>query len=105
VDQAALPQTGRIHERDRYVPLYGANVWIHPNRPGKRDEFCGESPFLLRLEQGISVYPDSLAFPRLPLLGLRALVRNRLHLTVDPERCMVNLRTPDWHTHLLRWLS
>jgi hypothetical protein len=38
------------------------------------------------------------------LLGLRALVWNKLHFTMDPGRCVVNLRTPDWRTKLLRWL-
>jgi hypothetical protein len=42
--------------------------------------------------------------PSLPLLGLRALVRNQLHFTLDPLRHVIHLRTQDWRTRLLRWL-
>lgn len=105
LQEAALPVLSRVRERGRHAPLYAANLWVHPNRPGKRDEFSGEPAFLLRLKQGMTVYPSGVEFPRLPLLGLRTLVRNELHFTMDPERCMVNLRTSDWLTRLLRWLS
>ena len=44
-------------------------------------------------------------YPRLPLVGLRAILSNRVHLAVDGERQQVTLRTPDWRTRLLRWLS
>jgi hypothetical protein len=40
----------------------------------------------------------------LPVLGLRALAVNKLHLLVDSECQLVHLRTPDWRTKLLRWL-
>jgi len=105
LQEAALPVLSRVRERGRYPPLYAANLWVHPNRPGKRDEFSGKPAFLFRLKQGIAVYPSGVDFPRLPLVGLRSLVRSRLHLTIDPDRCMVNLRTSDWLTRLLRWLS
>jgi hypothetical protein len=100
----ALSPIGRIRHAGRAVPLHAANVWIHPNAPGKRDELSGKPPYLLRFDQGIAVYPADAHFPRLPLLGLRAVVRAKLHLKVDPEQCLVNLRTPDWRTRLLRWL-
>jgi hypothetical protein len=87
------------------VPLCAANVWIHPDVPDKRDQLSLDPPFLLSLDQGVAIYPSELDFPRLPLLGLRSLVRNKLHLMLDPERCLVNLRTPDWRTKLLRWLG
>jgi hypothetical protein len=72
--------------------------------PGTRDEFNGAAPMLLPLDLGIAVYPGEVQFPRLPLLGLRALVQTKLHFTMDPERCTVDLRTPDRRTKLLRWL-
>jgi hypothetical protein len=67
--------------------------------------FRGPPPFLVKLDRGVTVYPDEAQFPRLPLLGLRALVRNRLHLTLDAERCVVHLRTSDWRARFLRWLA
>jgi hypothetical protein len=76
------------------VPLLAAHVWIHPNRPGQRDRFTDAPPFRLDLARGIAVYPlDTAGGPRLPLLGLRALVENDLHLTIDGKNRRVALRT------------
>ena len=47
-----------------------------------------QEPVSLKLEEGIAIYPDDIG-PRLPVLGLRALSRNRLHLAIDPERMRV----------------
>ena len=55
-------------------------------------------------KEGIVVYPDELG-PRLPVLGLRALAANGLHLTVDGDERQVWLRTLDWRAKLLRWLA
>jgi hypothetical protein len=89
------------HER---VPLHDATVWIHPNEPGKRDEFADQPPYRFDFLEGITLSPGS-AHPRLPLLGLRALVRNKLHFALNSERCAVNLQAPDWRTKLSWWLS
>jgi hypothetical protein len=105
VEEGALPPLGQIRQRDRLAPLRAAHLWIHPNVPGKRDEWSGAPALRLGLDRGIAVYPGDGDFPRLPLLGLRALVRNRLHFTVDSERRLVNLRTPDWRTKVMRWFS
>ncbi len=76
------------------VPLVSAAVWIHPNRPGQRDSFTGGAPFRLQMPRGIAVYPpDTPGAPRLPLLGLRALVLNNLRLTMDGPGRWVALRT------------
>ena len=101
----ALPQVRRVRDRGRTIPVHAANLWIHRNVPGKRDEFSTATPWLLPLRQGIAVYPEEAQPPRLPLLGLRALVQNKLHFTMDPERRLVHLRTRDWRTRLLQWLS
>jgi hypothetical protein len=62
-------------------------------------------PLLLDLPTGIAVYTDTEHYPRLPLLGLRAILSNNLHLAVDGEKQLINLRTPDWRTRLLQWLA
>ena len=41
----------------------------------------------------------------LPLLGLRAILSNNLHVAIDGERASVTVRTPDWRTRLLSWLA
>jgi hypothetical protein len=99
-----LPQKGTVKVKGATIPLHAAAVWLHPNQPGFRDQFADRPPYRLELREGVAVYPRQGAEPRLPLLGLRALVRNRLHFAMDPERCVVHLRTPDWRTKLLRWL-
>jgi hypothetical protein len=104
LDPATLPQIRTIRERGRQVPLHAANVWIHPNLPGKRDEPSRAASFLLWLDRGIAMHPAASQFPRLPLLGLRAFVRNQLHFTLDSARRAVSLRTPDWRTKIGRWL-
>ncbi len=85
------------------IHLRAATLWIHPNAPGKR-RTNDQQPYALDLEEGIAVYPHDTG-PRLPVLGLRALTQNHLHLTIDGQQRTVSLRTPDWHTRLLRWLA
>ena len=58
----------------------------------------------LSLTGGISVYPGG-EFPRLPLLGLRALTMNELRLTFDGDGRRVTLRTNDRVARLQRWLD
>jgi hypothetical protein len=56
----------------------------------------GKPPFRLRLKEGIGVYPDDDNPARLPILGLRALVRNDLTLTIDGRRREVTLKSGGW---------
>jgi hypothetical protein len=76
------------------VPLRAANVWLHRNRPGQRDAFVERASFCLELDLGIAVCPRGLENPRLPLLGLRALFRAGLMLSLDCQRGYLSLRTP-----------
>ncbi len=99
-----IPHIGHIRHAGKRMPLYAANVWLHRNRPGTTDFLPGE-PLFLKLLHGIAVFPDAENYPRLPLLGMRAILSNNLHLAVDGEHASVNLRTPDWRTRLLTWLA
>jgi hypothetical protein len=95
LDPRWLERAGEARISEEKVPLYQADVWIHPNIRGKPDRAAGIEPFRLALHQGIAVYPPTMSgAPRLPLLGLRALRLARLHLTIDCNRCLVTLRTP-----------
>jgi hypothetical protein len=77
------------------VSLHHADVWLHRNEPGRRDEMRDDRPFCLELDQGIMVYPTGTPnAPRLPLLGLRGLKWARLQLAIDCEHRRVRLRTP-----------
>ena len=89
-------QRGQIRVGDVRLLLVPANVWIHPNRPGTR-EAASRPPFKLEVKEGIAVYPPEVTNPaRLPILGLRAIVRNGLKLVIDGKRCAVTLKTAGW---------
>lgn len=92
----SLPFLGKIREGGQTPSLRFANLWIHRNRSGSRDLRVGE-PFLLALEEGIAIYPDDESnYPRLPLLGLRAIIKNNLRLVIDGKRRLVSLSSPAW---------
>jgi hypothetical protein len=99
----ALPIIGAARERQQRIPLHAASVWLHRNRPGERT-LRDQEPHPLKLEEGIAIYPDDIG-PRLPVLGLRALTRNQLHVAIDPERMRVSLRTADWSTKIVGWFG
>jgi hypothetical protein len=95
VRSAYLPRIGDARVNDAAVSIYDADVWLHRNQPGKRDEMRDDPPFSLELDQGIVVYPaGSPNAPRLPVLGLRGLKWAGLKLSVDSGRFRVRLRTP-----------
>ena len=66
---------------------------LHRNSPGQ-PTLRGDV-FALEMPQGISLMPDDFA-PRLPLIGLRTLVSNKLRLKIDGERRHVTLKTKGW---------
>jgi hypothetical protein len=73
--------------------LLKADLWIHPNLPGQIHSSDRE-PVRLLLKEGIALYPDDGSnHPRLPLLGLRALLDNHLRLTVNGWQRSVTLAT------------
>ncbi len=89
-----LRHTGKVEVGGFSVPLLGADVWIHPNRAGAIDP-SGQAPFRLELTGGIIVYPPEVPNPaRLPILGLRGLIRNKLRLTIDGSSRDVTLEAP-----------
>jgi hypothetical protein len=83
----------RLHGRT--VPQLAANLWLHSNRPRTRDEFAEGASFLLECQGGIVVIPeqDDGLEPRLPVIGLRAVRWNNLHLSIDGGRRRVSIRT------------
>ncbi len=79
-----FPKRGLVNVGGRTIPLHAANVWIHPD---------SGDPFHLRMEEGIAVYPPDVANPaRLPILGLRGLVRNGLRIVIDGKTKDVTIR-------------
>jgi hypothetical protein len=89
----AMAVTGAAREQGRRLILRAARVWVRPNTPGTRDRLADSPPVLLAPSSGVAVYPEGVAFPRLPILGLRALVENNLVLVVNGHRREATLRT------------
>jgi hypothetical protein len=89
-----LALKGWVDVSGSIIPRLAANVWIHPNRPGTFEP-SGAPAYMLELQEGIIVYPSGMVNPaRLPTLGLRALIRNRLRLTLDGENQHLSLESP-----------
>lgn len=82
---------GNLRDRGQRIPLRAVNIWVHSNERRSRDQPAERGPHILVAPKGIAVYPDD--FPRLPLLGLRAIADNRLILKVDGTRREVTLRS------------
>ena len=81
-----------IRERNQRIALRLATIWVHPNANGKREPLAEGLPLPLKAKVGIAVYPSG-DFPRLPILGLRAIAENDLMLKVDGARREATLRT------------
>jgi hypothetical protein len=89
-----LRQIGTSKVRRITVPHFAAEVFIHRNVP-KAHGLRGSHPLVM--DQGIAVIPDeSPVAPRLPILGLKAIVHNDLKLVIDGKRREVTLKTAGW---------
>jgi hypothetical protein len=96
VHPQALPLLGAMREAGRTPSLRFADIWIHRNKPGSRDLRVG-APSLLAQREGIAVYPDDGSnYPRLPLLGLRGIIKNNPKLVIDGKGKCVSLSSPIW---------
>jgi hypothetical protein len=90
-----LPKLANTRVGGELMSQFAANVWIHSNVAGKRDELT-HSPFQLELMPGIAVHPakqGDVVHPRLPLLGLRAFQKTGLRIAIDCGHRHVNIHT------------
>ena len=94
IDPGLLELLGDITIEGKVVTRREATVWLHPNVPGRQDAASGRPPFRLKMRKGIAVYiADAVPpGPRLPLLGLPALLENDLDFWLDPERRHVTVQ-------------
>jgi hypothetical protein len=101
-----LKPLGEAQIEGQAVERRTAAVWLFPNVPGRRDVSGSLPPFRLEMRKGIAVYPRDAAHPgpRLPLLGLPALLDNDLDCWLDPERRQVTVQTRSWRRRLIRLL-
>jgi hypothetical protein len=106
IDPDLLDVRGAIAVEGTVVTRRGATVWLYANIPGRQDAASDRPPFRLEMSKGIAVYGRDADFsaPRLPLLGLPALLGNDLDLWLDPERRHVTVQTRTWRRTLIRLL-
>jgi hypothetical protein len=72
---------------------YAAADRLHRNESGRESLRGGSFP--LEMQQGFSVFEDEEA-PRLPLIGSRTIVANKLILVIDGDRRQATLKTKGW---------
>jgi hypothetical protein len=87
-----FPVHGDLRVYRAQAKLYEADLWIHRNVRGRRDQLSAARPFRLELDLGIAISPSP-DQPRLPLIGLMAIEMNRLKALVDGAKQHVTLRT------------
>ena len=66
----SLPTLNRVRESGRKGVLHSAGLWLHTDG----------DPFNVKVDEGIAVLDDD--WPRLPILGLRALTKNNLQTCI-----------------------
>jgi hypothetical protein len=92
---AILEKVGELDISGTVVSQFGAELRIHANVRGGA-QLSGKS-HALEVPQGISVFEEgSPNAPRLPLIGLRTIIANKLTLAIDGERRQVILTTMRW---------
>ena len=91
VSSADVQRIGIAKVNERPVALVNAIVLLQRNVRGSRDEFRGE-PWPLQISEGIALHERGDPFaPRLPLLGLRPIVRAGLRCVIDGRNKRVSI--------------
>jgi hypothetical protein len=83
IHSTALAEVGHAREAGRRVKLCDATVWLHGG---------DNQPMKLTVAGGVAVYEGS--WPRLPILGLRALTNSNLQVLIYGDTKRAVLRTP-----------
>jgi hypothetical protein len=106
LDPRLMLSFGDMRINERVAARRRATVWLYPNIPCRMEVDGEKPPFRLKLAKGIAVYaPDALdRGPRLPLLGLPALLGNDLDWWLDPQRRHITVQTRSWRRPLIRLL-
>jgi hypothetical protein len=84
-----LPKIGELEIGRERVDQYAADIYVHHSVRGR---LTGKTS-RLQMPQGISIFSnESAQAPRLPLVGLKSLISNRLRLIVDGARREASLQ-------------
>lgn len=82
IDAASLQELGRVRINRTKSPLHSAGLWLYTDG----------APFKLRIDDGVAVCDGD--WPRLPILGLRALTNSKLQTFIYGDTKQVLIRTP-----------
>jgi hypothetical protein len=107
IEPASLPELGFKKLNKIEVSFRDADIWIHPNVPGRIERSTRREPFRLPLDDGMAVGPsraDQTNFPRVPLIGFSALFNNGLDYWFDSKSGHSYLRTASWRSRIIRSL-
>jgi hypothetical protein len=106
IDHRVLFAVGESQIDGQVVKRLGAALWLYPNGPGQQEVANGKPPLRLKMARGIAVYPPDAdpPGPRLPLLGLPALLNNDLDFWLDPQRRQISIQQRGWRRGLIRLL-
>src|SRR5207237_7679558 len=74
IHAASLREAGRIRKESTKAPLHEARLWLHTD----------DGPFNLTIDEGIAVFDGT--WPRLPVLGLRALTKSKLQTFIYGDK-------------------
>jgi hypothetical protein len=92
---ARLRRIGELELARETVVQDAADVRLRRN-VSRQADLRGEA-YLLDMPQGISVFEEgSPVAPRLPLVGLRTSLANRLRLSIDGNRRWLTIKTSRW---------
>lgn len=64
-------------------PFRMADIWLHANVPGQQDSTSNIQSMCLEAHPGILIVSERERPQRLPLLGMRAMARNRMQLQIE----------------------
>ncbi|HZW33497.1 MAG TPA: hypothetical protein VFF52_22450 [Isosphaeraceae bacterium] len=106
IDPGLLADLGVIKIEGQPVACREATVWLYPNSPGRPEVASSRPPSRLEMRKGIVVHTRDAVppGPRLPLLGLPALLDYDLDWWLDPERRHITVQTRTWRRPLIRLL-
>lgn len=94
INSADVQRIGSARVNQRPVALVRATVLLHRNLRGARDDLRGD-PWPLEITEGIALHERGDPFaPRLPILGLRAIVKANLRAVVDGAKFQLSIGKP-----------
>lgn len=85
-----IAQEGEVVDELQLL-YHEAWLWLHCPVPRFRDEMSDGPAVQLSLSPGLTIIPEEINYPRLPLIGMRCLRRNRLQVILKSVEGKVSI--------------